>query len=215
MPSGQPEQPSPNEQESDFAALLRGHIRASGLAKAALARAIATKPQYIREIETGRKPPPTMEKVEILANALNLTGATRDLFLARAREGRTKPESRLYLRNLETAFTSLMEIFAVDADDRESIRKGDFEVMVKHIRDAFMAAGKVTSESDFVPFLQVMRYNSFLKNLLDSMDSLQENCSEKDVHWVQQELLKQMERLVGFRRGETEIFKHLSSGEGE
>jgi transcriptional regulator with XRE-family HTH domain len=197
----------------NFAELLTRHIKTRKIAKVALARAIKTKPQYIREIETGRKPPPTLEKVTILADVLGLSGSERDTFLARAREGRAKPESRNYLRSMENAFTQLMEIFSVDVSDRDRIREGDFAVLVNRVRDAFLTAGKVSSESEFVPFLQVIRYNAFLKQLLDGMDTLREKYSEKDLDWVQNELLDQMEELMGLRKERARISKNLRSRE--
>lgn len=193
----------------DFATLLVQHIAATGITKAELARAIQTRPQYIREIETRRKPPPTLDKVEVLADALDLSGSSRDLFLARAREGRTKPESREYFRNLEDAFSKLMEVFSVHADARDAVRKGKFNVLVDHIQDAFLEAGKVKSEKDFVPFLQVLRYSAFLKELLDGLDTLREDHTSEDLDWVQTELLKQLERMVGLRKGEQEMFQKL------
>jgi len=196
--------------ERDFAALLVAHIESTGITKAELARAIQTRPQYIREIETRRKPPPTLDKVEILADALGLSGTPRDLFLARAREGRTKPESRKYFRNLEDAFSRLMDIFSVNADARNAVRKGKFNVLVDHIQDAFMDAGKVKSEKDFVPILQVLRYSAFLKELLEGLDTLREDHTSEDLDWVQTELLKQLERMVGLRKGEQEIFQKLA-----
>jgi len=198
--------------EKDFAALLAGHIERTGIKKADLARAIDTAPQYIREIETGRKPPPTLDKVEVLAEVLDLNGPDRDLFVSRAREGRTKPESRDYIRNLEAAFAQLMEIFAVDAEDRERIRHGEFQVLTKRIRSAVLESGQVEKEDDFLPFLQVMRYRTFITQLVDGMDSLKENFSDEDVEWVQGELMKQMQRLVGLRKGEAEIFDKLQRG---
>ena len=88
---------------------------------------------------TGRKPPPTLEKVERLADALGLAPAEREAFLARAREGRTKPESREYLRSLEEAMTQLMEIFGVAPEDRAAIRGGQFDLLVDRVRAAFAA----------------------------------------------------------------------------
>jgi len=118
----------------DFATLLAGHIERTGVKKADLARAIDTAPQYIREIETGRKPPPTLDKVEILASVLQLDGPERDLFFSRAREGRTKPESREYIRNLESAFAHLMEIFAVEGSGRGVARSSRCTGTVKSCR---------------------------------------------------------------------------------
>ncbi|MBN2490733.1 MAG: helix-turn-helix domain-containing protein [Planctomycetes bacterium] len=195
--------------DPSFARLFAEHIRRRPVTKAALARAIGTRPQYIREVETGRKPPPTLDKVEILAGALGLTAPEREEFLACARQGRARPEFRDYLRNMEEAFGRLMEIFAVGRDDRERIRHGEFGVLVNTIREAFLAAGKIRSEGDFVPLLQVMRYRAFVKRLLDGMDTLKESHADGDVDWVQRELLKQMERLVGLRQGEAEISRRL------
>jgi len=200
--------------DQDFAALLAEHIERTGIKKADLARAIDTAPQYIREIETGRKPPPTLDKVEVLAGVLRLDGPERDLFVSRAREGRTKPESREYIRNLESAFAQLMEIFAVDVDDRDRIRHGEFQILIERIRNAILKSGQVESEDDFLPFLQVMRYRIFITRLVDGMDSLRESFSEEDIRWVQGELMKQMERLVGLRKGEAEIFDKLKKGPG-
>jgi ribosome-binding protein aMBF1 (putative translation factor) len=198
--------------DQDFAGLLAAHIERTGIKKADLARAIDTAPQYIREIETGRKPPPTLDKVEVLAEVLDLSGPHRDLFVSRAREGRTKPESREYIRNLEAAFAQLMEIFAVDVDDRERIRHGEFQVLTDRIRSAVLESGQVERQDDFLPFLQVMRYRTFITQLVDGMDSLKENFSDEDVAWVQGELMKQMQRLVGLRKGEAEISDKLKRG---
>lgn len=197
----------------DFADLLRRHIERTGIPKAALARAIGTRPQYIREIETGRKPPPTLDKVECLADSLDLGPADRELFLARAREGRTKPESRDYLRNLETAFTTLMDMFGVDCEARERIRQGEFDETLEAIRDAFVGAGRVRERDDIVSQLQIMRYRAFLGRLCDNLDTLGEEHSGEDLKWVQEELLRQMERLVGLRRSESELSRRLGTRE--
>ncbi len=197
----------------DFAELLRRHIARTDISKAALARAIGTRPQYIREIETGRKPPPTLDKVECLADTLALAPTDREQFLARAREGRTKPESRDYLRNLETAFTQLMDMFGVDCEARERIRQGEIDETLGTIRDAFVGAGRVQEQGDIVSQLQILRYRAFLGRLCDNLDTLGQEHTGEDLKWVQEELLRQMERLVGLRRSESELSRRLGARE--
>lgn len=200
---------SPQDAEADFAALLTAHIRTSGVRKVELARAIGTKPQYIREIETRRKPPPTLEKVEILAASLGLSAADRDRFFARAREGRTKPESRELLRTMNEVFAQLMEMLAVTAEERSQIHDGDHDLLIERLHDALGAAGKIELESEFLPVLQVMRYRSFVKTMLDGLDSLGEQVGTADVEWVQNELVGQMERMSGLRRGQADLIKRV------
>jgi len=193
----------------DFAALLNHHVRTTGITKASLARDIKTTPQYIREIELRIKPPPAMDKVLILAEKLGLTGRDWEVFVAKAREGRTKPESREYIRGLEDTFTKLMNIFDIDFPERRAIREGKFELLHDRIKSAFLEAGKVKNEEDFVPFLHVMRYNEFVKALLSGLENLRQEHSREEVDWVQTEILKQMERMSGIRKAESKMAKRL------
>lgn len=206
---------TPEAGVDDFAGLLRHHIASTGVAKAALARAIGTKPQYIREIETGRKPPPTLEKVEILADELGLDVAARDRFLARAREGRTKPESRAYFRNMEEAIQELSDLFGIDTDAREHLRKGDFDPMLEQIRAAFNSAGKVDDPEAFLPFLKVMRYRRFVLDMVAGFDRLNEERRTDDLAWLQDAMLEHMERLMGLREGEQRMSEKLSEKRSE
>ncbi|MFC4019559.1 ATP-binding protein [Micromonospora sp. GCM10011542] len=65
--------------------LLRGHRRAAGLTQAELAARAGVGVRTVRDLERGRSVRPQRTTVELLAGALDLTGATRAAFLAAAR----------------------------------------------------------------------------------------------------------------------------------
>ncbi|PWR09463.1 XRE family transcriptional regulator [Micromonospora acroterricola] len=65
--------------------LLRGHRRAAGLTQAELASRSGVGVRTVRDLERGRSIRPQRTTVELLAEALELTGAARAGFLAAAR----------------------------------------------------------------------------------------------------------------------------------
>ncbi|MCM0677696.1 helix-turn-helix domain-containing protein, partial [Micromonospora phytophila] len=65
--------------------LLRGHRLAAGLTQAELASRAGVGVRTVRDLERGRSARPQRTTVELLAGALELTGAARSAFLAAAR----------------------------------------------------------------------------------------------------------------------------------
>ncbi|MEU4643174.1 helix-turn-helix domain-containing protein [Micromonospora sp. NPDC023814] len=65
--------------------LLRGHRLAAGLTQAELAARAGVGVRTVRDLERGRSSRPQRTTVELLAGALELTGAARSAFLAAAR----------------------------------------------------------------------------------------------------------------------------------
>ncbi|MGW3601713.1 ATP-binding protein [Micromonospora sp. NPDC005161] len=70
---------------SGLAELLRGHRRAAGLTQAELANRAGVGVRTVRDLERGRSVRPQRTTVELLAGAMELTGAARAAFLAAAR----------------------------------------------------------------------------------------------------------------------------------
>ncbi|MGC9666955.1 ATP-binding protein [Planosporangium sp. 12N6] len=71
-----------------FGAVLRAHRRAAGLTQQELAARARVGVRTVRELERGRSTRPQRGTVDLLADALGLTGAARTRFVATAR-GRT------------------------------------------------------------------------------------------------------------------------------
>jgi len=214
-PGGLPEESTkkplpPPTPDDDFATRLLYHFEATGVPKVNVASAINVKPKYIREVELRTKPPPQMHKVVIMADTLGLTGRDRELFIARGREGRMKPESREYFRSLEKNLTRLMDLFDIDLPERIAICEGQFNILHDRIRSTLLEANKIENTEDILPLVQTMRYNDFIKTLLSGLEHLRRNHSRKEVDWIQTELLKQMERMADLRKAESMMKKKLS-----
>ncbi len=73
------------ERAGGFGAVLRARRRASGLTQAELAERAGVGVRTVRDLERGHASRPQRSTAELLANALNLTGAGRAEFLAAAR----------------------------------------------------------------------------------------------------------------------------------
>jgi predicted ATPase/transcriptional regulator with XRE-family HTH domain len=73
-----------------FAALLRAHRRSAGLTQAELAEQAGVGVRTVRDLERGRASRPQRTTVDLLADALELTGRKRIEFVALAR-GQTAP----------------------------------------------------------------------------------------------------------------------------
>lgn len=70
---------------SGLADLLRGHRRAAGLTQAELATRAGVGVRTVRDLERGRSSRPQRTTVDLLADALDLSGAARTAFVAAAR----------------------------------------------------------------------------------------------------------------------------------
>ncbi|WP_146167803.1 helix-turn-helix transcriptional regulator, partial [Micromonospora sp. MH33] len=70
--------------------LLRGHRLAAGLTQAELATRAGVGVRTVRDLERGRATRPQRTTVDLLADALGLTGPTRQAFLAAARPARAQ-----------------------------------------------------------------------------------------------------------------------------
>ncbi|TVT62500.1 tetratricopeptide repeat protein [Amycolatopsis rhizosphaerae] len=79
-----------DEQSSVFGQLLLSHRRAAGLSQSALARRSGVSIRALRDLERGRAQAAQQRSAEVLADALNLAGAQRELFLRAAKEGRRR-----------------------------------------------------------------------------------------------------------------------------
>ncbi|PMR61129.1 hypothetical protein C1A38_10610 [Verrucosispora sp. ts21] len=71
---------------SGLADLLRGHRRAAGLTQAELATRAGVGVRTVRDLERGRSSRPQRTTVNLLADALDLSGAARTAFVAAARK---------------------------------------------------------------------------------------------------------------------------------
>ncbi|MFC0029688.1 helix-turn-helix domain-containing protein [Micromonospora chaiyaphumensis] len=71
--------------------LLRGHRLAAGLTQAELATRAGVGVRTVRDLERGRATRPQRTTVDLLADALGLTGPARQAFLAAARPAQTTP----------------------------------------------------------------------------------------------------------------------------
>ncbi|MCI4063484.1 helix-turn-helix domain-containing protein [Micromonospora sp. R77] len=74
-----------------LADLLRGHRRTAGLTQAELASRAGVGVRTVRDLERGRAARPQRTTVELLADALALTGGARAAFRAAARPAATAP----------------------------------------------------------------------------------------------------------------------------
>lgn len=75
---------------STFGKLLLEHRRAAGLSQADLSRASGISVRALRDLERGRAQAAQQRSAEVLADALELTGSERELFLTIAKEGRRR-----------------------------------------------------------------------------------------------------------------------------
>lgn len=75
---------------STFGKLLLEHRRAAGLSQADLSRASGISVRALRDLERGRAQAAQQRSAEVLADALELTGGERELFLTIAKEGRRR-----------------------------------------------------------------------------------------------------------------------------
>src|SRR5690349_18490666 len=71
--------------DQGFDALLKAHRRAAGLTQHELATRAGVGVRTVRDLERGRASRPQRTTVDLLADALNLTGTTRTEFVAVAR----------------------------------------------------------------------------------------------------------------------------------
>lgn len=85
------ESAGPGTGDSSFGSLLLRYRRSAGLSQEALARASGMSVRALRELERGRAQAAQRRSAEVLADALNLVGQERQLFLAVAEQGRRRP----------------------------------------------------------------------------------------------------------------------------
>ena len=108
--------------EQTFGAFVRQKRMEQGLSLRGLAARLGLSPVYMSNIETDRKPAPSQENLDKLAEELHLSKADRELFLdlaAASQKMKVPADLPEYIMERDIVRTALRTAKEVDATDAE------------------------------------------------------------------------------------------------
>ena len=108
--------------EQTFGAFVRQKRMEQGLSLRRLAARLGLSPVYMSNIETDRKPAPSQENLDKLAEELHLSKANRELFLdlaAASQKMKVPADLPEYIMERDIVRTALRTAKEVDATDAE------------------------------------------------------------------------------------------------
>ncbi|MET8305600.1 helix-turn-helix domain-containing protein [Micromonospora sp. NPDC005173] len=126
--------------------LLRGHRRTAGLTQAELASRAGVGVRTVRDLERGRSVRPQRTTVELLAAALDLTGATRATFLTAARSTASGEPPQPDVTPAALAITGSTASTAEPAGSGPQVALPPPVALIGRDRDVTELAGMLTAE---------------------------------------------------------------------
>ena len=94
----------------EFKKLLEYYRDRAGLNKTGLAERLSVTPSYVMEIESGRKPPPSIDRCRAIAKILSLSSSETQSLIDAAVEERLAPDELLWLTERDKKYAEAKKI---------------------------------------------------------------------------------------------------------